>query len=470
MSYKLLVCLENNHKQIKLIVVDKKITYNDLLDKCSKKLNKKIRNILINNENLDITKLENNITLVCSLLERSLLKDAPAEEKIQDVKIEATIKIYSKKSYVSTTAMSELNNVAKLEDVCYAIGMPDLHPGKGNPIGAVVITKEVGYPTIVAEDCGCGMSFVKTGIISNKMTYKKLEKLSKKLYLDNELENDKIDDYINEEISWPTKVLPSKKTLFDKQLGTIGGGNHFCELQEIHKIEDALLAAKYEIDEKYCYLLIHSGSRGLGESLLNEHIELNKKMDKQGSAGFKDKELENYIIKHDEACQFAKRNRALIARKFMSNIEGSEYKCLIDIWHNYLEKKDGYIIHRKGVAPADKGPVIIPGSRGAYSYIVEPTNYNIETGYSLAHGAGRKISRKKATINMKEKYKNHEKLIKTDLDSIVICENKDLIYQEAPEAYKDINLVIEDLLDYGLIKVIAILKPLLTYKTKKTRI
>ena len=126
------------------------------------------------------------------------------------------------------------------------------------------------------------------------------------------------------------------------------------------------------------------------------------------------------------------------------------------------------VIHRKGATPADKGYVVIPGSRGSYSYLVKPQEQNAWiSGYSLAHGAGRKMSRTKALASGKSQYENTDSLTKTELDSQVVWENKDLLYEEAPDAYKKVEDVVWDMEYFGLVKIVAVLKPLMTYKFKK---
>ena len=132
-----------------------------------------------------------------------------------------------------------------------------------------------------------------------------------------------------------------------------------------------------------------------------------------------------------------------------------------------LENKS-VIIHRKGATPSNKGYVVIPGSRGSYSYLVKPITENSWVGgYSLAHGAGRKMSRSKALSSVKNHYENADCLLITPLESRVICENKDLLYEEAPEAYKKIEDIVFDLAYFKQVKIVAVLKPLLTYKFKK---
>ncbi|WPL20415.1 RtcB family protein [Thiorhodovibrio frisius] len=131
-------------------------------------------------------------------------------------------------------------------------------------------------------------------------------------------------------------------------------------------------------------------------------------------------------------------------------------------------------LHRKGAAPADRGPVVIPGSRGTLSYLVNPliqsgneTSTAIDTSLrSLAHGAGRKWKRGDARPRLSARQRP-EDLRTTALGSQVICDDKELLYDEAPEAYKGIDQVVADLVDAGLCQIIATLRPVLTYKLRR---
>jgi release factor H-coupled RctB family protein len=125
-------------------------------------------------------------------------------------------------------------------------------------------------------------------------------------------------------------------------------------------------------------------------------------------------------------------------------------------------------IHRKGAVAADNEFVVIPGSRGSLSYVVKPTGDGESHAWSLAHGAGRKWARSDARQRMRERFSISE-LAQTRLGGRVICEERDLLYEEAPAAYKNIEAVIRDLVDAGLVSVIATFRPLLTYKTRKLR-
>ncbi|MDX7991329.1 hypothetical protein FE393_08285 [Xenorhabdus sp. psl] len=124
---------------------------------------------------------------------------------------------------------------------------------------------------------------------------------------------------------------------------------------------------------------------------------------------------------------------------------------------------DGWL-HRKGATPSDQRLVIIPGSRGDYSYLVQPFSSE-RSLFSLAHGAGRKWIRGECKERLNGRY-SPVQLSRTALGSRVICLDKQLIYQEAPEAYKPISGVMDAMLQAGLVKLIARLKPVLTYKTR----
>eukprot|EP00798_Chlamydomonas_sp_ICE-L_P030704 gene30701-35731_t len=167
---------------------------------------------------------------------------------------------------------------------------------------------------------------------------------------------------------------------------------------------------------------------------------------------------------HDHACAWASANRRLIAHRFLSAIGSDPSPAkgtpFIDICHNSVVPKDGWAsgstenpegstrrlwLHRKGAAPIDSGPVVIPGSRGAFSYLVAPTDQYDKlkaSAYSVAHGAGRKWSRSHALGVGQARYKNHRSLNTTDLGSQV----------EAPDAYKEIESIVGDLVDAGVVK------------------
>jgi release factor H-coupled RctB family protein len=254
------------------------------------------------------------------------------------------------------------------------------------------------------------------------------------------------------------------RTQFDGSLGTIGGGNHFAELQAVEQVDDHEALGRLGLAADCLLLLVHSGSRGLGEAVLRKHI------DRFGVAGVQSgsDEAYQYLLDHRHAIAWAQSNRRLIAHRFLSLL-GTEGKPVLDLCHNSITQREfsGHPcwLHRKGASPSDAGPVVIPGSRGTMSYLVEPLGEQEAAGFSVAHGAGRKWARSDARGRLEQRY-SVDKLRRTELGGHVICDDKDLLYEEAPQAYKNIDIVIQDLVDHGLVRVIARFRPLITYKTR----
>ena len=232
----------------------------------------------------------------------------------------------------------------------------------------------------------------------------------------------------------------------------------------VEKIHDASALKAMGIDKTNVLLLVHSGSRGLGNSLLRRHT------DRFGAGGLAEEssEAKRYLASHDSALRWARANRLLIAQRFLEALN-TECEPILDACHNSvtrMEIEDEVCwLHRKGVVPSDNGPIVVPGSRGTLSYLVDPVGDMKPNLWSLAHGAGRKWNRKSTRQRLKSKY-SPKALTQTALGSAVICEDKDLLFEEAPEAYKNIESVIEDMVQTGLIKVLATLRPVITYKMR----
>jgi release factor H-coupled RctB family protein len=136
---------------------------------------------------------------------------------------------------------------------------------------------------------------------------------------------------------------------------------------------------------------------------------------------------------------------------------------IVDVCHNLVEIRDGAYLHRKGVAPGDGRDVLIAGTRGTHSYLVA-AHAGPSAGHSVAHGAGRKMSRADALRRGKVKH-TVEQLRNTSVGSLVVCGDRQLLFEEAPTAYKRIEQVIADLVDHQLATPIATTIPLVTYKT-----
>ena len=378
--------------------------------------------------------------------------------------------IASKRNWIEGDAIEQLKHVSRLEGVSQVVGLPDLHPGRGYPIGAACFSENRIYPALVGNDIGCGMSLYETDIEARKVKQDKWEKaLRNKGFVDqtewSEQGREVIQKRVSSSLSESERLeMESLICPFDHSLGTIGGGNHFAEFQRVSKIHNSMKFEALRCSNNAVFLLVHSGSRGLGEAILRQHV------DRFGHKGLASdsEEATSYMLKHDNALRWAEVNRDLIAARMCDALRLNR-KQLLDVNHNLVssESIDGQIgwLHRKGVTPADQGVVIIPGSRGSASYLVKPIESDISLN-SLAHGAGRKWIRSECEGRLRSRYKLSE-LTRTALGSRVLCDDKALIYEEAPEAYKAIDIVVSDLVDAGLVEVIAELEPIMTYKTTK---
>lgn len=357
-------------------------------------------------------------------------------------------------SWIEGSAVQQLEKVAGLPGVCRAVGMPDLHPGRGYPIGAAVVSEGVFYPHLVGNDIGCGMGLWLTAIKAKRF---RVERVLKSLgTIDGPWDGD-ISAWLD-----ARGLAPGES---DKSLGTVGRGNHFAEFQRVEEVIDEALFSEAGLDRDRVVLLVHSGSRGLGEYILGNHANVH------GTDGVAEDSpaAAQYLEGHAHAARWAAANRALIARRLLDEI-GTEGEQILDLCHNSLERidEDGTArwLHRKGASPSDCGLAVVPGSRGAFSYIVMPTGDQRANAWSLAHGAGRKWNRTAAKERLDKRY-TAKALQRTSLGSVVVCDDKNLLYEEAPEAYKDIRRVVDDMVEARLIRVVASLRPLLTYKVRK---
>jgi release factor H-coupled RctB family protein len=361
--------------------------------------------------------------------------------------------IASEDTRIEGSAIQQLQHVRNLPGMCRVAGMPDLHPGQGYPVGAAFFSVGRFYPALIGNDIGCGMSLWRTNLDKAKNTTDRLEK---------RLGN--IDGPLD--AAWADEIasfnLP--ETNFESSLGTIGGGNHFAEIQQIEEIYDQEALNSLEIDKRQLLLLVHSGSRGLGEKILRQQI------DRHNHHGLQEgtEEATAYLTEHETTLRFAQANRRLIALRILERLR-AEGEVVVDLNHNLLvaAEIDGHKgwLHRKGASPSNAGLALIPGSRGDFSFLVRPLPSN-ECLQSIAHGAGRKWMRSECKDRLSSRYRV-EQLLKTQLGNRVVCRDKNLMFEEAPEAYKRINSIIESLVQAGLIRLIARLRPVLTYKTSR---
>lgn len=379
--------------------------------------------------------------------------------------------IASPRLWLEDAAIQQLTITAGLAGIARVVGLPDLHPGRGYPVGAAFFSTGQFYPALVGNDIGCGMALWQTDLVASKV---KLDKLDQRLgNLDHAPDADEWEILVRREPSLAGAVEQLGEALTRAgldmthlgSLGTIGGGNHFAELQVIDQVQDAAMVAARGLVPAYLQLLVHSGSRGLGQAVLRSHV------DAFSHAGL----VENteaaraYLAQHAAAVQFAELNRRVIATRIFLRLRCAATPVL-DVNHNTvlasrIDGIDGWL-HRKGATPSDVGLVVLPGSRDAHSYLLEPLAQAGERSlHSLAHGAGRKWQRTDCKGRL-FKLATPEQLRRTSLGGRVICQDRALIYEEAPQAYKPVDSVLDCLLGAGLVRVLARSKPVLSYKTR----
>lgn len=348
-------------------------------------------------------------------------------------------KLFTENTWIEGEAIRQLEQLQNLAGVSQVVGLPDLHPGKGFPIGAAVLSQYI-HPYLIGSDIGCGMSVFTTPLKKHQI---KIDKLLKKMR--------QVEDIPEENVSEIAQKYNLGEDL--SGLGTVGYGNHFIEVLFIQELFDL----NSSLEKNQIVFLVHTGSRGLGQSILDEYIR------KYNHIPITHKDVEQYYLgKHDFALKWAQANRETLGRS-LEQIIGEECTRILDISHNFVEKTELGFLHRKGVSSSLNELSVIPGSRGDFSFLVQPIA-NPQNLNSIAHGAGRKWKRSECKDRLSNKYKANE-LYKTKLNSQVICDNKELLYEEAPEAYKSITTVINDLEYFNLINVVAKLQPLISYKT-----
>jgi tRNA-splicing ligase RtcB len=360
--------------------------------------------------------------------------------------------------------------------------MPDAHVGKGMPIGGVIACENALIPNAVGVDIGCGMGAIKTNLCAEIFTSKtQLREIIRRIKEhipvgEGHSRKTAIDwegfaTFQNSISEMPQWLTDSKHKLDISNLGTLGGGNHFIEIQKS--------------DEGDVWLMLHSGSRNLGQRIAQHYHAAAKKLNAEMGVKMSDPELaflpadsrlgQDYIRDMNHALEYAMENRRYmmehlkkIMKYYFLNVEFIQE---VNIHHNYaaLEEHEGenYWIHRKGATSARLGETgIIPGSMGTSSYIVEGLG-NPESFMSCSHGAGRKLSRGQAnqTLTLEECDAAMGDVV---YDRFGYSRFRDpggakrLDFSEAPLAYKDIDTVIQA--ESDLVKPIVRLSPLAVVK------
>jgi tRNA-splicing ligase RtcB len=384
------------------------------------------------------------------------------------------IKSWTKGVTFEESAREQLKQIAELPFIYkWVAAMPDVHTGIGATVGSVIPTKGAIIPAAVGVDIGCGMMAQKTSLKASDLP-DSLSPLRGQIERDipvgdrhygNDVPKEslaawtQLDAGYNKIMEKHPKIRDSKKF---KQLGTLGGGNHFIELC---------------IDEsQHVWIMLHSGSRGLGNNLGRYFIELAKQdMERwfvnlphrdlayfpEGSDHFND-----YVEAVYWAQNFAKMNREIMMLRVIAGLRHQKgippftlEERAVNCHHNYVELEHHYgenvYVTRKGAVRAREGDLgIIPGSMGAKSFIVRGKG-SAESFHSCSHGAGRCMSRTKARelITLEDHRRDTAK---------VECRKDQGVIDESPRAYKDIDSVMEAQSD--LIEIVHTLKQMVCVK------
>ncbi len=435
------------------------------------------------------------------------------------------------------SSLVQLTNVATLPGIQnYSLVMPDVHEGYGFPIGGVAamdLEEGVISPGGIGYDINCGVRILKSDFEYDEIK-NYLKKISEQIYKEVpsgvgksgiiKLSIKELNNVLDNGCKWAIKegfaerndleyienngYLPEANSDFvsDKakergyrQLGTIGAGNHFIEINRITEIFDESTAHQFGISLNQIVIQIHTGSRGLGHQVATDYIKLMLKKALQYNFTLPDRELacvpiksedgQNYLSAMSAAANFAWVNRQVITyelRKAWGKIFGNNknLSVLYDVAHNIAkieEHKIGsqyksVLVHRKGATrafpPNHKQipkkyrqigqPVLIPGSMGTESYILVGKEKSMELSFgSACHGAGRTLSRTKARKSI-----NSEELFNELTNKGIRIQTGSLrgLSEEAPDAYKNVSEVVEVIQTLGIANKIAKLKPLAVIK------
>lgn len=372
---------------------------------------------------------------------------------------------------VEESAMRQIENLAALPFLHHHLAiMPDVHAGKGMPIGGVLACDGAVIPNAVGVDIGCGMCAVKTNWRTDDLPASVLRKeimkgireripLGKEHHKEAQAETYLPQGYDIDKL----EIVKRRQNSIRHEVGTLGGGNHFIELQK---------------DEEGClWIMIHSGSRNLGKQVGDYYNKIAASLNEQWHSAVSldfhlpflplgTKEFGAYWNEMRYCIDFALCNRRLMMERIQEvmadSLRGIEFEPMINIAHNYAAFEHHFgkdvIVHRKGATLASKGVTgIIPGSQGTASYIVEGLG-NPESFCSCSHGAGRVLSRKAAirTLDMKAEVANLEA---KGIIHAIRCQDD---MQEASGAYKDIDTVIAN--ESDLVKVTTKLFPIAVIK------
>ena len=441
-------------------------------------------------------------------------------------------------------AIQQLADVTTLDPDGVALATPDIHQGYGVPIGSVFASDRYVSPAAVGYDINCGMRLLTTPVPAadadvvalarsirrdiplgegqqnltvQARTLKKLvtggvpalaDVLDSEPDLQRAVDADDLErdcDQIEDRgaMKGVAAAVPDKAIKRGKpQLATLGGGNHFIELQRVERIDDPELAQTWGLFAGQLVVMLHSGSRGFGHEVGGHFMKLAGAFCHKRGIQLPNRDLAYLPLQAPEARDYlgamaAAANYAFINRQLMAGLvrrnlrhalgDALELPTLYDVPHNIAKfeplKRRQVCVHRKGATRAyppqrmgqtpfaETGqPVLIPGSMGTASYLLAGIDSGAESLYSVNHGAGRLMSRSAAAGKLRKgklvkpgRISDHQ--FAESMEGVhLICADRRRIKEEAPAAYKDIDLVIDTVVGAGLAKSVARMVPLAVLK------
>ena len=439
------------------------------------------------------------------------------------------------KDFIKDLSVEQAANVAMLPGIVgRSLAMPDIHQGYGFPIGGVAATDAAGDGVIspggVGFDINCGVRLLSSSILADEVR-PRIHDLINQLFRDvpsgagrgghvKVSGNDDLDRLLVNGASWmveqgygededvvrceergaidgavPALVSDHAKKRGRPQVGTLGSGNHFLEVEYVERVFEPEIAATLGLEVNQCVVLIHSGSRGLGHQVCTDYLRQMGGAMRRYGIELPDRQLacvpvrspegQSYLAAMRAAANFAWANRQGIThftRQAFRRIFGQETKIQVvyDICHNIAKLEQHQVqgcwrelvVHRKGATRAFPPqrpevpevyqsvgqPVLIPGSMGTASYVLVGTEGAMrETFGTTCHGAGRVMSRSAAK---RSAYAQGAKQRLEERGVFVRAETRDGITEEIPEAYKNVDAVIDVVHNAGLSKRVARLKPI----------
>jgi tRNA-splicing ligase RtcB len=362
-------------------------------------------------------------------------------------------------------AVQQAVNLSRLPFASHHVAlMPDAHQGYGMPIGGVLFAEEAVVPYAVGVDIGCGVALIETSLTVDALPPQTLAAVLQQIARDVPVGNGPQgshrvagDHFGATRLDERAETAPILEAA-DRQLGTLGGGNHFIEVQRD--------------DAGKVYVMLHSGSRSVGKKLCDLHYRIAKDLCDRWRVELPDRELaflpwetdeaQAYFGDMTDAMLWAEENRNRMAAKVIYALgrhAKAEAWVSLDVHHNYAAWESHYgrngIVHRKGAVRARAGErVLIPGSMGTASYIAEGLG-NPESFESCQHGAGRLLGRGAARRAITSQ------AMESDLAAIgvqLVTPNRAAVVDEAPRAYKDIDAVMAASAD--LVRPLVRLRPL----------